>query len=551
LTPTRASEIFRQGGAAVTDQQADQPGDPQAVVTWPELMAATSLAADTGMALPLETGLATCLVAMELGRQLDLDDAELTRTYRLSLLQHIGCTAAAQQVAEVVGDEMLMREHAVLLNFADQREMFSFMLAHVGRANPLLGRPGALARALVGGSKIVKSAEDVCEAAQLLGERAGYESSSLVDLARVYEAWDGSGFPLGMAGDDIPVPVQVVQVASLAVNAERLLGADGALALVNGRSGGTLAPAVAAVLLAHADAVFAPLRSAESLWDRVIEAEPRASPRPSPADVDRALAALADLADLKSPFHVGHSSGVADLAAAAGRCYGLPETDVTLLRRAGYVHDIGRIAVSSAIWGSTRPLSPDQREQVRMHPYRTLQVLDRSPFLRSLAGVATAHHERLDGSGYHRGLTGPVLSLPARILAAADTYHAKTERRPHRPPLTPRDAAAHLRSEVQAGRLDSAAVDAVLDAAGEPAPPRAAATRLTPREIEILGHVAEGGSMREIAKALSISPKTVDGHLQRIYPKIGVSTRTGATLYAMEHGLLPAQRRAQVGENSP
>ena len=98
--------------------------DLEDAVTWPELMAATSLAADTGMSMPLETGLATCLVAVELGRRLDLDEAELQRVYHLSLLQHIGCTAASAEVADVMGDELLMREHATVLNFADQREMF-------------------------------------------------------------------------------------------------------------------------------------------------------------------------------------------------------------------------------------------------------------------------------------------------------------------------------------------------------------------------------------------------------------------------------------------
>ena len=524
--------------------------DPSATVTWPELIAATSLAADTGMALPLETGLATCLVAVGLGRSLGLGDDELDRTYRLSLLQHIGCTAAASEVADVVGDEMVMREHAALLDFSDQREMFGFMLGHVARANPVLARPMALARAMVGGRKIVKTADDVCEAAQLLGERSGYDTRSLTDLARVYENWDGSGFPNGVSGDDIPVPVQVVQVATLAVNAVRLMGTEAALTLVESRSGHTLSPAVAKALLADVKGVLAPLHQAGSLWDAVIDAEPTPSTPPSAVEIDRALSALGDLADLKSPYLVGHSSGVAQLAAAAGRCYGLGSPDVELLQRAGHVHDIGRIAVSAGIWDRPGALSRDQWERIRMHPYYTHQVLDRSPFLRSLDEVATAHHERLDGSGYYRALTGPALSVTARLLAAADTYQAKTERRPHREALSADDAGAHVRSEASAGRLDAAAVEAVLAAVGRPTSSDAS-SRLTPREVQILGQVATGGSMREIARALSISPKTVDGHLQRIYPKIGVSTRSGATLYAMEHGLLPSQRRASSGENSP
>ncbi len=525
--------------------------DPQVAVTWPELIAATSLAADTGMALPLETGLATCLVSVALGRSLGLGEDELSRTYHLALLQHIGCTAAASEVAEVVGDELLMREHARLLDFSNQREMFGFMLAHVARANPVMARPMALARAIVGGPRIMKSAQDVCEAGQMLGERSGYDSHSIDDLAKVYENWDGSGVPNGVAGSDLPVPVQVVQVASLAVNAERLMGDDAAVALVRVRSGHTLSPAVSETLLGDSERFLAPLHEAGSLWDAVMLAEPTPSAKPSAVEIDRALAALGDLADLKSPYHVGHSPGVAELAGSAGRSYGLGDSEVTLLRRAGYVHDIGRIAVSASIWGCPGPLRPDQWERVRMHPYYTQQVLDRSPFLRALNDVAAAHHERLDGSGYYRGLPGPTLSMPARILAAADTYHAKTERRPYREALTPQEAGDNVRSEVKAGRLDADAVEAVLSAAGQPRVPSGSATRLTPRELVILGEVALGGSMREIARALSISPKTVDGHLQRIYPKIGVSTRSGATLYAVDHGLLPAQRAHEEGENSP
>jgi HD-GYP domain-containing protein (c-di-GMP phosphodiesterase class II) len=517
-------------------------------VTWAELMAATSLAADTGMAMPLETGLATCLVSVELGRRLGLDDDEARRTYRLSLLQHIGCTAATSTVAEVVGDELLMREHAGLLDFSDNREMFAFMLAHVGRANPLLARPFALARAMVGGRRITATAQDVCEAGQMLGRKAGYADAHVRDLALVYEHWDGSGFPNGVSGGDIPVPVQVVQVATLAVNAERLMGRPGALALITSRSGNALATGVVDALLADPEGVLAPLHEVSSLWDAVMAAEPGPIDLPTADDVDQALAGLGELADLKSPYLVGHSGGVATLAAGAGRVHHLPDDQVRLLRRAGYVHDLGRISVSSAVWNSTRPLTPDEWERVRMHPHHTRQVLDRSPFLHSLAEVACAHHERLDGSGYHRQLSASSLSVPARLLAAADTYQAKREPRPHRAALAPAAAAAYVRAEADAGRLDPACVESVLAAAGQPAVRSAPPARLTAREVEILGQVARGLSMREIARALAISPKTVDGHLQRIYPKIGVSTRSGATLYAVDHGLLPAPR---TGENSP
>jgi HD-GYP domain-containing protein (c-di-GMP phosphodiesterase class II) len=202
------------------------------------------------------------------------------------------------------------------------------------------------------------------------------------------------------------------------------------------------------------------------------------------------------------------------------------------------VHDLGRVAVSSRVWSTSQTLTPDEREQVRLHPYYTNQVLARTPYLRSIAELASAHHERLDGSGYYRGSHGAALSFNARVLAAADTFSGKTEPRPHRPALDPEAAAAHLRTEAAAGRLDSTAVEAVLAAAGQRTDAPSAST-LTRRELEVLRLIARGASTKQVARALTISPKTVDGHLQRIYPKIGVGTRAGATLYAVRSGLVP------------
>lgn len=517
--------------------EPEAPGGAEPAVSWPELMAAMSLACDTAMALPLETGLATCLVAMRLARAAGLAGDLLSRTYALAMLEHIGCTASSSENAAVTGNELVMREHSVILDMTDQGAMFRLMLGHVARVNPVTARPLALARAMAGGRRLLATADQVCEAARMLSVRCGFDPQCLADLDTVYEHWDGSGLPGNVSGDAIPVPAQVVQVATLAVNAERLMGAEAAVALVRARRGRALSPAIADILLADPGEILRPLAETESLWDAVLAADPAPSSPPVPADVDGALAAMADFTDLHAPCLAGHSSGVARLAGAAAAAYGLTAAEADLVRRAGYVHDVGRVAVSAAVWNSVRPLSAEQREQVRMHPYYTQRVLARSPFLRSLSEVASCHHERLDGSGYFRGATSAALSAPARILASADAYHAKVEARPHRPALDPGAAAAHVRAEAEAGRLDHLAVAAVLAAAGAQRPGRDA--RLTPREIEILVAAARGGSMRQIARTLGIAPKTVDGHLQRIYPKIGVSTRAGATLFALEHGLLP------------
>ncbi|OLE22756.1 MAG: hypothetical protein AUG44_24125 [Actinobacteria bacterium 13_1_20CM_3_71_11] len=520
-------------------------------VRWSELMSAISLATDLGMAQPLESGLATCLVATALAARLGLDLPARQRTYHLSLLQHIGCTAASTQIAEVMGDEMVMRAYARTLDFADKRAMFAFLLSHVARTNPLLSRPAALARAVAQGGRVTATVPDVCEAAQLLGRRCGYDERFLTELGCVLEYWDGKGFPGAVRGEALPAPVRVVQVASLAVAAHRAADTAGAVELVRARAGHQLGPGEAAAFLDDPDGLLAPLADGGSLWDEVIAAEPVPGPPAGDAEIDRTLRAVADFVDLKAPCLANHSSGVATLAADAAADLGLAADEVTAVRRAGWLHDLGRVGVSSAVWTHPGPLTPHQWEQVRLHPYYTDRVLDRTPFLRRLGAIASAHHERVDGSGYFRGARAGQLPVAARVLAAADKYHAMTEPRPYRAAFAPTDAARYLRNEVDAGHLDAAAADAVLRAAGQPVARRrsAAPAGLTPRELEILRCVARGLSIKQIAHELSIAPKTVDGHIQRIYAKVGVSSRAGATLFAIQHDLLLAG--GENGENSP
>jgi HD-GYP domain-containing protein (c-di-GMP phosphodiesterase class II) len=250
---------------------------------------------------------------------------------------------------------------------------------------------------------------------------------------------------------------------------------------------------------------------------------------------------MADFADLKSPYLTGHSSGVAELAAAAAGRYGLSEGDVADVRRAGLLHDLGRVGVSASIWDKPGPLTDGERERVRLHPYYTGRILSRPGPLARLGSVGELHHERTDGSGYHRGLAAPALPPAALLLAAADAYGAMTEPRPHRPALALEEAAEELRREVRAGRMDGGAAEAVLGAAGHRTRPvrRELPMGLTEREAEVLRLVARGLSNRQVAERLYISPKTVGHHVQHVYQKIGVSTRPAATVFAMQHDLLP------------
>jgi HD-GYP domain-containing protein (c-di-GMP phosphodiesterase class II) len=203
------------------------------------------------------------------------------------------------------------------------------------------------------------------------------------------------------------------------------------------------------------------------------------------------------------------------------------------------VHDIGMHGIPASILDKPGPLSAAEAERLRMHPYYTERMLARPDALARIGAIASLAHERCDGSGYHRGLTGPAIPATARLLAAACAYCAMTEPRAHRPQLTAEQAVRELRADVRAGRLDAAAVDCVLAAAGQrQGKRRSGPAGLTPREIEVLTLIARGASTRQVEQQQSITPKTAETHNERIYAKTGATTRSTATLFAMQHGLL-------------
>jgi HD-GYP domain-containing protein (c-di-GMP phosphodiesterase class II) len=240
------------------------------------------------------------------------------------------------------------------------------------------------------------------------------------------------------------------------------------------------------------------------------------------------------------PYALGHSRDVAGLVRAAALELGLGEAGVARLARAALLADLGRAGISNSIWDQRRRLSAEEMERVRLHSYLTERILVRPPVLRPLARLAAAHHERLDGSGYHRGADGAALGMEERVLAAAHSWCAMMQDRPYRPRLTPAAAAAQLARDVGSGSLDRRAVAAVTSAAGEVPRrlPRHWPDGLTDREVEVLRLACRGTSREDVARRLSISAKTVSRHLENGYAKTGIRTRAGAALYVVEHGLL-------------
>jgi len=508
-----------------------------------ELVASLSLATDLGTGFPLEHALRSCILATWLATECGLSDEQAQETYYVALLKYLGCTVTAHVSAEAFGNELGMGSWFATVDLGNPSEVMAALFENVGADLPEAQRQALLARASDSAALVAENPVQHCELGRLLATELGLAVNVATALGQAFARWNGTGVP-GLSGDGIALSMRIALLTEEAERYARARGPKAAVDMVRLRAGQAYDPELAEIFSRGGEQILSGL-DATDCWTAVLDAEPGQSCWLDGAAIDRALVAVADFTDLKSPFLIGHSRAVADIAASAATLSGLPTADSMALRRAGWLHDLGRVAVSSAIWAKPGPLTAAEWERVRLHPLYTDRVLARCSGLDNLRQIASMHHERLDGSGYHRG-AGAAGQVPAaRILAAADGFVALTESRPHRPAYRAEDAGRILGDEVRAGRLDGAATSAVLSAAGQPrtVSTSLAPAGLTPREVEVLRVLARGRTTREIAEIMFITPKTVDNHVQHIYEKLQVSTRAGATLFAMSHGLIEVTAR--------
>jgi HD-GYP domain-containing protein (c-di-GMP phosphodiesterase class II) len=504
-------------------------------------MAALSMATDLGMGHPMEYAMTSCIVAVRLGEAAGLSEAELRDAYYEALLRYIGCNAGTYWLSSIVGDELALRAEVAKIDVGDRESVVELMLRYIRQANA-----GAdpqqmdqiIAQNMAQLPLLTTSFfPGHCEVAKRLATRLNFPESFVQTVGTIYVRWDGTGVP-ALKGEAIPPARLVAGLAQDAVVFHKMGGVAAATAMARERSGGAHAPWLVEIFCERAERLLADL-DAEPTWQTVLDLEPGSQHILDDTAFDTACEAMADFTDIKSPYFLNHSRRVAELAAWAAQQYGLPPNDVRLVRRAGYLHDLGKVGVSAGIWGKSS-LSDREWEKVRLHPYYTERVLARPTILAEIGAVAALHHERLDCSGYYRSCSGTMLSPTARILAAANSFCSMTEHRAHKPAYSPEHAAEELTGSVKDGCLCGDAVKAVLVAAGQQAPTgkKEMVAGLSQREIEVLRLLARGYTMNQTAAELSIAYKTVDRHIQNIYTKINVSTRAGATLFAMENNLL-------------
>ncbi len=501
-----------------------------------ELLVALSLATDLGLGQPSEHMLRSARLSMRLGERLGLAQQELATLYDVSILTYVGCPIFGNEAALLFGDDIDFRAHTFDIDFGGMTAM-RYMLRRTrgGSLGPLRGAATLIA---TGGRGIVEQMANHCSATGLLARRLGLSDAVRAGVEQSYARWDGRGVPAHLAGKALALSARVAHVATTAEVIHRTAGIDEAVAVVTARSGTHFDPQVVAAVRSDPRSLFAGLEN--DTVEAVLDAEPVERAALTEEELDLALESIGDFCDLRCAYFAGHARGTADLVSAAAALLHLSQTDTRMARRAALVHDVGRIGVPGDVWGTPGPLSVRSWERVRMHPYYVERIFSRPEALRSVGLLAAAHHERMDGSGYHRGSGGALLSAPARLLGAADAYHAMTQPRPHRAALSPAEAARQLERDAQHGRFDRDVSAAVLAAVGVgPRRPRLAAPAgLTTREIEVLGLLSRGLPNKLIARQLAITPKTVGNHVEHIYAKLDVSSRAAAAMVAMQYGLV-------------
>lgn len=507
-----------------------------------EVLAAFSLATDLGTGKSMGHALRACYLGMAMAREMRLPASQQVELYYGFLLMHSGCAAASLSLAPIIqGDELAAIADITLRDDANLLEMLGWMRRNVSPNAPLARRIRNLLQALRHNPEDDGGIRGVCEVAVRVAQRLDMPQG-VQDAVHYYlERWDGKG-PYRLEGDAIPLNARLLHIALKIEACNTVYGRDAAEAMALAQKGKIFCPQVVEVFLSiDKNAGLWKTLARQDLEDIVLDLEPDSPYRDiGEAKLDDVALAAADFVDLKSPITAGHSRETAHFAVCIARRMELPPAEIDTIRRAALVHDLGHLTLPGHILLNQDRLSEVDKEKLRLHPYYTERILSRVPALAPVAAIAGMHHERINGTGYYRGLSGDELPVSACILALADDFQDQLQASSSRGDIDPKDVLKAM--EPDAGTLFSPDCFAALAEELGVAAPKLQRRHewpagLTDREVEVLQQVATGDTNRQIAQALVISERTVAHHLEHIYDKIGISSRAAAVFFAMEHEL--------------
>ena len=415
-----------------------------------EVVAALSYALDVTDGNDPGHAIRSCVIGMRLADEIGLQVHARSALFYGLLLKDAGCSSNAAKVSALyAADDHTLKRNVKTVDHKRPRDALRYVWANVGGGGAVRVR-NAVSVALRGPAIAREMTAIRCERGADIARMLDLPEQTADAIRSLDEHWDGRGHPAGLTGDAIPLLGRILGLAQVVEVFSTAHGRERALAVAQERSGTWFDPdLVTALGRIGADVGFWESLGGPDLGRFVAGLEPAdVVISADEAKLDRVAEAFALVIDAKSPFTFRHSERVAHFAVGAGRELGFDADAIRDLRRAGLLHDIGKLAVSNRILDKAGPLDDAERAVVQKHPALTAEILGRIPHLSELAHVAAAHHEKLDGSGYHRGLRGDELAMPERVLAVADIYEALTAQRPYRDLLSRAAALEIIRSDV-------------------------------------------------------------------------------------------------------
>jgi len=417
-----------------------------------EVLAALSRALDLTEGQALGHSVRTCLIGMRLADEIGLDEATRTALYYGLLLKDAGCSSNAARMSAMFGtDDRVVKPTMKLVDWHDRVRLAVRTAFTVGQGQSA----GKRLSYFLGIARTPNMTREImqirCDRGAEIALGLGFPEATANTIRSLDEHWNGQGYPKGLRGDAIPLLARIANLAQVVDVHVREQGLGAAMRVARQRSGKWFDPKLVKRLVSwERDLAWWQQLDDPELAQRVIGIEPTLDPRRlAEDDLDTVARSFADIIDAKSPYTFRHSSNVADFAVGIGEQLGFDADALRRLRRAGLLHDIGKLGVSNRILDKPGKLTAEERVEVERHPVFTWEILLRVPAFADFAWTAALHHEKLDGSGYPWKIDGRGLDMPARVLAVADMYEALVADRPYRAGMAPADALGILRREAE------------------------------------------------------------------------------------------------------
>ncbi|MEW6415148.1 MAG: HD-GYP domain-containing protein [Pseudomonadota bacterium] len=434
------------------------------------IIGALSYALDLTEGLPAGHSLRCCWIGIHVGEQLGMDNEALSHLYYTLLLKDAGCSSNAARLFELYGTD----DHQVKRDFkqVDTDSMLRlgrFVLSHVGVGKSLHERVSRILKLAQNGEEFATELITTrCERGARISLQLGFDEEVAAGIRCLDEHWNGRGKPARLAGEAIPLASRIALLAQVVEVFHSAEGQAHVVKEVRRRAGSWFDPAVVdAFLQAQQEPGFWEGLDDTGLQSRIAAIEPASKVVRIDEDrLDTIAEAFAQVVDAKSHYTYGHSARVATYTEAVATRLALPAGRVRWLRRGALLHDIGKLGVSNAVLDKPGRLEADEWAHVQAHATYSEQILSRLDIFSELAFVAAAHHERLDGKGYPRGIAADQIPLETRIITVADIFDAITAERPYRGPIPVVDAIAMMEKE-RGAAIDGGCLDALKQALPE------------------------------------------------------------------------------------